>query len=509
MNFKSIFHIALLCALCMTVGDGFAPMAAAAQVAHFSKDKRASHTKQMQRVFALLGKGNYTAAWAEQQKLETMMRANRSQYEDALYPLYDLSMAMFLCCPTPQNPGINTDPWKAEQLVRNIFVRNIGITEANAFLSHPDILLSTDLIKSIVEKALVKHVKEAHSLNQYHQLLSVLNESNPAYQEAYRQVEIMEFEANCGTIEDCRFYLTNYPNSPLIEQAKQKLLHLEFARAQKTNDELTWKKFISDYQFVGMAAKQVEDAKAALKRLHEQQLCNANVNLADLDAYASQQKRAVDNPVFVIYDNLINLPTHSYRFMSLKLNFNGAVGKVEEMVKESTGTTTINRYTFNAQGLLTEAYNGYSRTLTQYTYAFSNTHGFYPVKKTEKGKTYTYKCYYNAFGRLSRLTCSDGDDFHFSYDADGRIVERNEKLANGKTRVSTFKSGKIRTEKTDNTLLKFLRYDGSRATMITSEKGGKKYEWTYTYTTSDNGAWKRVDAALNGKHRMTITRDYR
>lgn len=67
MNFKSIFHIALLCVLCMTVGDGFAPMAAAAQVAHFSKDKRASHTKQMQRVFALLGKGNYTAAWAEQQ----------------------------------------------------------------------------------------------------------------------------------------------------------------------------------------------------------------------------------------------------------------------------------------------------------------------------------------------------------------------------------------------------------------------------------------------------------
>ena len=105
---------------------------------------------------------------------------------------------------------------------RQELLRNIGITEANAFLSHPDILLSTDLIKSIVEKALVKHVKEAHSLNQYHQLLSVLNESNPAYQEAYHQVEIMEFEANCGTIEGCRFYLTNYPKSPLIEQAKQK-----------------------------------------------------------------------------------------------------------------------------------------------------------------------------------------------------------------------------------------------------------------------------------------------
>ena len=509
MKFKSIFHIALLCVLCMPIGEGFTLAAAAAQPTHFSKDKRAAHTKQMQRVFALLGKGNYKTAWAEQQKLETMMRSNRSQCEDALYPLYDLSMAMFLCCPTSQNPGIKTDPWKAEQLVRNIFVRNTGISEANAFLSHPDIVLSTDLIKSIVEKALVQHVKEAHSLSQYQQLLSVLDESNPAYQEAFRQVEILEFETNCGSIEGCRFYLTNYPNSPLIEQAKQKLLRLEFERAKKVNDEPTWKKFVNDYQFVTMASKQVEEARKALSRLHEQQLCNANVSLAELDGYASQYRRSVDNPVFVVYDNLINLPTHSYRFMSLKLNFNGAVGKVEETVKESTGTTTINRYTFNAQGLLTEAYNGYSRTLTQYTYAFSNTHGFYPVKKIEKGKTYTYKCYYNGIGRLSRLTCSDGEDIHFTYDADGRIVERSEKLANGKSRVSTFKSGKIRTEKTDNTLLKFLRYDSSRATVITSEKAGKKYEWTYTYTTTDTGAWKRVDAALNGKHRMTITRDYR
>ena len=43
--------------------------------------------------------------------------------------------------------------------------------------------------------------------------------------------------------------------------------------------------------------------------------------------------------------------------MSLKLNFNGFVGSVDETITETSGTVTLNRYKFNAQGLLTEAYD--------------------------------------------------------------------------------------------------------------------------------------------------------
>lgn len=493
----------------MMVAGNVAVAASAAPAAHFSKSKSAAHTKQMKRVFTQLGKGNYSAAWTELRQLDALMKTNREQYEEALYPLYDLSRAMLLSGPASSNASEKPDPWKAEQLVRNVFVRHAGIDEANAFLSHVDIQLSVDLIKSIVEKALVKHVKASQSLSEYQQLVAVLDESHPAYREVYDQMVTMEFEARCTTVEGCRFFLTNYPNSPLIEQAKQKLLRLEFSHAKAVNNEATWKKFVNDYQYVTMASTQVSEAKNALRLLYEKQLCSSTVTLAELDQYASQYRRSVENQVFVTYDNLINLPTHSYRFMSLKLNFNGTVGTVEETVSESTGTTTINRYTFNAQGLLTEAYNGYTRTRTQYTYGFNDAHGFYPVKKIENGKTFTYRCTYGANGRLSRLTCSNGESMTFSYDADGRIVERNETMANGKTRVSTFKSGKIRTEKTDKTLLKFLRYDGSRATLITSEKEQKKHEWTYTYSTNDKGMWVKADAALNGKNRMTITRAYR
>lgn len=482
--------------------------AAATQIVAFQKDAKAAHVKQMHRVFALLGSGNYAGAWQEQLNLEKMMAADHQAYERALYPLYDLSNAMFMACPSRQGVSMQQDPLQAIQLVRNVYVRGVGIEDANKFLGADDIELSIDIIKNMVEKQLIEDVKATHTADAYRELLTVLDNNHPAYKYAAEQVAILEFDESCKTVAGCHAYLRNYPNSPLIEKAKAQLLKLEFTHAKEVNDEKTWNKFISDYQFVSEASTQVGEARKALTHLQETRLCNKATTLAELDDYASSHRRDVANRVFVAYDNLVNLPTHSYRFMSLKLNFNGFVGSVDETITETSGTVTLNRYKFNAQGLLTEAYNGHTRVLTQYTYAYDAKHGYYLVGKKEKGKSYAYKCTYGANGRLSRITCSDGQVINFTYDADGRITERNETIAGGKNRKSTYKSGKIRTEKTGGTLLKFLRYDGSRATQITSEKGKTKYVWNYTYTTNESGQWTRVAATLDGKPRLTITRTY-
>lgn len=490
----------------------FCPQAAAAEsVSPFYRSTKAAHTKQMHRVFTFLGKGDYASAWKEQMALAKLMTADFPAYERALYPLYDLSNAMFMARPTQlQGVSIPRNPLAAVQLVRNIYVRGTDIEQANSFLGVSDIELSTDLIKSMVEKSLIEDVKATGTADAYRELLAVLDPSDPEYKNATDKVAILEFEESCSTVAGCHSYLRNYPNSPLIEKAKDKLLKLEFEHAKEANNENTWNKFITDYQFVKSASAQVDEAKKALVRLQESRLCSKSTTLADLDAYASTHRREVSNRVFVAYDNLVNLPTHSYRFMSLKLNFNGYVGNVEETITESTGTVTINRYKFNAQGLLTEAYNGHNRTLTQYTYAYDARHGYYLASKKEKGKSYTYKCTYNASGRLARITCTDGQVINYTYDADGRITERNETTTDGKNRTSTYKSGKIRTEKTGGTLLRFLRYDGSKATQITSEKGKTKYVWDYAYTTPDGSThWTRAAATLNGKPRMTITRVYR
>ncbi len=482
---------------------------AATQITAFSRNGKSAHAKQMHRVFALLSKGRYAEAWKEQISLENTIGTNPQAYENALYPLYDLSRAMFMVCPTSQGVDIKYDPWTAIQLVRNVYVRGIGIEEANAFLGADDIQLSTDLICNIVEKRLIECVKTQHTAQAYRELLTVLSPDNPAYKYASEQVAILEFDESCSTSAGCHSYLRNYPNSPLVNKAKDRLLKLDFAHAKEANDENTWNKFIADYQLVTAATTQVSEARKALTRLQENRLCSKNVPLSELDQYASTHRREAENRVFVAYDNLINLPTHSYRFMSLKLNFGGLVGTVTETITESTGTVTQNRYKFNAQGLLTEAYNGRTKVLTIYTYGHDMRHGYYPATKKEKGKTYTYKCTYTPSGRLARITCTDGSTVCYAYDAEGRITERSETAASGGKRTSTYKSGKIRTEKTGDTTLRFSRYDGSQATQITSEKGKTKHEWRYTYTPGAAGHWTRVRATLDGKPRLTITRTYR
>lgn len=481
---------------------------AATQITSFSKSVKSAHAKQMHRVFTLLSEERYTDAWKEQLRLENTMAPNHQAYEAALYPLYDLSRAMFMVSPASAGVNMPYDPWTAIQLVRNVYVRGTGIEEANAFLGADDIALSIDLINNLVEKRLIEYVKATGTAEAYRQLLTVLSPDNPAYKYAADQVAVMEFEQSCSTAAGCHSYLRNYPNSPLVDKAKEKLLKLDFAHAKEVNDEKTWKKFIADYQLVSEAATQVAEAKKALTRLQENQLCGKNVPLSALDQYASTHRREAGNRVFVAYDNLINLPTHSYRFMSLKLNFNGCVGTVQETITESTGAVTHNHYKFNEQGLLTEAYNGRTKVITYYTYAHDARHGYYPVSKKEKGKTYVYKCAYTASGRLARITCTDGTTISYTYDADGRLTERTETAEKGTKRKSTYKSGKIRTEKTGETQLTFLRYDGSRATQITSEKGKTKHEWRYTYTIGATGQWTRAHATLDGKPRLTITRTY-
>ncbi|MBQ3959778.1 MAG: hypothetical protein II677_04730, partial [Muribaculaceae bacterium] len=144
----------------------------------------------------------------------------------------------------------------------------------------------------------------------------------------------------------------------------------------------------------------------------------------------------------------------------------------------------------------------------EYSYDFDPQHGFYPVSKTEGGKRYSYSCSYDrATGRLSMLKCSDGTVVMYTFDERGRIEERKQTDADGKTVTSTYKSGKVRTETGPKQTMKFLKYDDNRATQIDIEKGKVTDKWTYVYTQGENGAWVKAVASLNGKEQFTITRE--
>ena len=473
----------------------------------FYKNAYTPYTQTMHRVFEKLSKGDYTSAWQDQQALEDQIDNNRDAYEKALYPLYDLSQALFMIRSHKAGISIKQDAWDAIQIVRNVYVRGTEIEQANSFLGDDNIELSLDIIKRMVEKKLIDDTKKENTVEGYQMLMSVLDAGSPSYKEAQNQLATLEFENTCSTVQGCRNFLKNYPESPLVNKAKDKLLKYDFENAQKVNDEKTWKKFINDYQYASNASEYLAQAKAALKTEQTEQLSNKEMTLAELDEYASTHKRELDNPVFVIYDNLINLPMQSYRFLSVKMGFNGYCGAVEEVVKETTGNTFTNKFRFNQQGLLEEYYNGRTKTLTKYTYAFDKKKGYYPKSKIVDNKTYLYTVTYDNSGRLASLRCADGSNTTFKFDENGRITERTDK-SSAKTVVSTYNKGKIRTEKTGATTLTFLNYDGYRATEIDSDNGKEKHTWNYEFTNDSKNRWTNANAKLDGKLRITITRKY-
>lgn len=500
----------LLAAAMLAAPAAAMAMPAAAPQAHHAIAKR-GQARMMHEIFKHISAGNYEKAAQLQQELDKDIAKsrNRAACKEALYPLYDLAKALVKGRPATASAPVERDVWQAFNDVRDIYVRDTGIEQANVFLAHEDIMLSVDLIHSMIEKQLIAYTQAQNTAEAYERLVSVLAPSNPAYRDAQRQLARLEFNRLCTSAAGCRNYMRLFPESPLIDQAKERTQKFDFQEAQRQNTLAGWQKFIEDYRLVKNANDYVNRAKAELRQLEEAQLANANATLKALDDYASSHKRDLDNRVFRLYDNLINLPTHSYRYLSIKLGFNGVTGRVEEVVKEATGKAFTNYFVFNDQGLLTEEYNGRYQQLTRYTYGFDKTKGFYPLTKTVGQDTYRYTCsYHSTTGRIAKITCDDGTTIKYRFDERGHIASHTETNAQGKTRQATYKSGKIRTEQTGSVLLLFNKYDSSRVTEIDSKNGQTVNKWTYDYLLDSQHRWTTARAKLNGTLRVTITRHY-
>lgn len=496
-----------------TITTTTSAQASTAKVAPYYKNPKSAYALKMRSTLSALSKGDFNRAWTEYMALGKLIdkSGNRQSCVDALYPLYDLAQAMFEARPAGSETtvALKRDPWQAMTTVRNVYVTGVGIDKANVFLADEEIGLSVDMIRRMVIKQLMTDTKRMGTVEAYSKLIEVLDPSDAGYNEARNQLAALEFDNTCTTAAGCREFLRNYPESPLVGKAKQRAMKFDYDDACKANTSAGWKKFIADYQYVPGAEDRVSQARASLKRVDDARLLSRTVTLAELDAYVASNRRDMDNKIFTVYDNLINLPTHSYRFLSLKLGFGGATGRVEETVVDASGSRFVNRYVFNKQGLLEQVYDGRTKATTRYTYGYDAVKGFYPLSKSVGKKTFKYECTYNTSnGHITKVRCGDGTSMSCSYDATGRLTGRVEIDGKGRRHVSSYRSGKIRSETTGDVSLKFVKYDGAFPTQIVSQNRGKTYVWTYEYTLNGNGLWTRASARLDGKPRLTITRAY-
>jgi len=245
-------------------------------------------------------------------------------------------------------------------------------------------------------------------------------------------------------------------------------------------------------------------------------LCGEGVLLDDLTAYMDTV-RPVDARVKLLYSNLINNPTHSYRIEHLDVGFNGCTGRVDEHVVMAGGGVRDNVFIFNEQGLLTQSSiqgSKGSKTVINYTYTFNSKRGYSLKQSKRKGKTINFAAIYNDQERCLSLKGDNGSRQDYTFNENGHLTKRVINQPGSDKRTLIYQDGYIIREEVGTRVFRY-HYDYDTATgkkfliAIKELKGGDViHERTFDYDIDTHGRYTRVAIALDGKPQMTITRSY-
>ncbi|MBR1803486.1 MAG: hypothetical protein IJ775_01080 [Muribaculaceae bacterium] len=290
-----------------------------------------------------------------------------------------------------------------------------------------------------------------------------------------------------------------------------------YAEARRLNTVDAWEIFINNYpeSFFIEQARKMRDAAIV------NSYCNRNVTLDRLTAYIDEET-AQEPRIRIFYANLVNNPTHSYRYEHMDVGFNGCTGRVEERITFADGSKPRNNYfIFNEQGLLTESGIMGSKgnvVTTTYNYAYNNLHGFTLHSATKKGgATVEYEPFFNAADKLEILT-SDGSTrkhkwvYHYN---DKGALARLTVTDGDKRRVLVYNDGYIIREETEGKVFRYY-YDYDSATfkkyligISEVEENGPGHERKFNYKIDTHGRITSVSVTQDGAPVMTITRTYR
>ena len=302
------------------------------------------------------------------------------------------------------------------------------------------------------------------------------------------------------------------------ELKEQRLEEREaYQQAKQLNTVDAWEIFINNYpeSFFIEQARKFRDAAIVNK------YCSDNTTLEQLTTYIEEE--SVHEPrIRMFYANLVNNPTHSYRYEHMDVGFNGCTGHVTETITFADGAKArTNHFYFNEQGLLTQSDIMGSKgnvTTTTYSYAYDNLHGYSLKSATRKGGArIDYEPFFNRADKLEIIT-SDGSvhkhKWVYSYNDNGALTKLV--VTDGdKRRVLVYNDGYIIREESDGKVFRYY-YDYDSATLKKYLIGiseisdnGTEHERKFNYKIDTHGRITSVTISQDGKPEMTITRTYR
>lgn len=299
--------------------------------------------------------------------------------------------------------------------------------------------------------------------------------------------------------------------------AEQRQVEREaYQEAKRLNTMDAWDIFINNYpeSFFIEQARKFRDAAVV------NSFCNRNTSLEKLIAYIDEEK--VQEPrIRMFYANLVNNPTHSYRYEHMDVGFNGCTGTVRETITFADGSRKRNNtFVFNEQGLLTQSSIMGSKgnvVTTTYTYDYDNLHGYRLKTASRKGgATVDFESFFSTHDKLEIIT-SDGTTHKrkwvYSYNDNGALTKLV--VTDGdKRRVLVYNDGYIIRQESDGKVFRYY-YDYDSATMKKYligineiEENGPGHERKFNYKIDTHGRITNVEISQDGKPEMTITRTY-
>lgn len=285
-----------------------------------------------------------------------------------------------------------------------------------------------------------------------------------------------------------------------------------FNTARKLGTVDAWEIFINNYPesfYIEQARKNRDNAIVV-------SYCNKETTLERLVDYI-EDNTAHEPRIRLFYANLVNNPTHSFRYEHMDIGFNGCTGRVNEHIEFANGAKPRDNYfVFNDKGLLIEqsvmGSKGNSRVAT-YTYGYDNLHG-YSLKtcKMKDEKPSTSVVAYDDNDKLQSIAI-DESKWSYSYNEYGSLSKLVSQ-AGKSVRTLVYNDGYIIREETAGKVYRYL-YDYDTATkkrfligINEMQDGVVVHERKVNYTIDTRGRITRAEISYDGALQMTITRQF-
>lgn len=297
---------------------------------------------------------------------------------------------------------------------------------------------------------------------------------------------------------------------PATDNVRQEIRNA-FNNARRAGTVEAWEIFINNYP----ESLYIEQARKMRDHAIVNSYCNPATTLERLVNYI-EDNVAHEPRIRMFYANLVNNPTHSYRYEHMDIGFDGCTGRVDEHIEMADGSRARDNYfIFDDKGLLVEqsimGRQGKPRVAT-YTYAYNNLHSYSLKTCTYEGKKSTGEATYDANDKLASIAIDDSR-WTYSYNDLGSLVKLVS-TAGKYSRTLVYNDGHIVREETAGKVYRYL-YDYDSATMkryligINEMQDGEViHELKVDYSIDSKGRVTRAEITLDGKPQMTITRKY-